>query len=235
MLSPGLQQLLKDVDNADPTNDQLFFDLLTRAFILLNLSVDEIAKTFGQEKQVVLQWLDGETTAAMSIRPWLYKYILKQINHSDVVVSYHATDNYGYIYNFYDVKDNYILSQLCMKLAVCGHLLDRVQISYMPPKLRLSFFAENIASHLSKEPLEELHYLISKLDGQSEVHMSGGNNAMIIPLSKKEKEVKDTISLVVRHCYELKDGCHIEVGGRCVCACCLLDKAGQKTPIKELA
>jgi hypothetical protein len=223
MKSDDLQQLKIDLAGADPTHDGMFHDLLKRSVSLMGLSISEISKVISLPNSIIEDWIDGNTTPTVALRPWIFKYLIKQIETYGELVSYHALDEYGYKYNFNNATIDHFNS-LTYQLSKCGPILQKLQLSYTPPTIRLSFFSDS-TSRQDVSCIEELHYLIAGLGGYPVVYIGGSDNAMVIPLSKYEKEgAKHNFSMSIRHCYELKDGCHLAIGGRCVCACCLLEK-----------
>lgn len=232
MQTETLQRLKSDLERADPTNDALFYDLLKRTVSSLGLFITDIAKALGVEVVDVENWLDGNTTPTIPLRPWVYKYLTKQIITRGEVVSYHATDEYGHKYLFENVSADKFAA-LANQIAKCGKLLDRVQLSFLPPQMRLSFWVDGVQKEDSTY-IEELHYLIAGLGGFPEIRVSSGQSAMVIPLGKKEKHTtKHSFSMGLQHCFVPKDGCALKLGGRCVCSCCLMEK--RQTPPKKVA
>ena len=223
MQTQDLQLLKIDLERADPTNDALFYDLLKRTVSSLGLFIADIAKALGVEAAEVESWLDGNTTPIIPLRPWVYKYLTKQIISHGEVVSYHATDEYGHKYLFEDATADKFAS-IANQIAKCGKLLDRVQLSFLPPQMRLSFWVDGTHKE-DATCIEELHYLITGLGGYPEVRISSGQSALVIPLSKKERgHTKHSFSMGLQHCFVLNDGCALKVGGHCVCPCCLIEK-----------
>lgn len=224
MISDEMKALKHQLENEDPANDQVFFDLVGHSIKLLGLPTNDVAKALGVSVKVVEGWYQRTTPATFALRPWVYRYFIKQITLRNEITSYHASDDYGYKYHF-DSVDSFQLSKLTIKLTVCSRFLDKMQLSYAPPKMRLSFFTDSTKGG-DYAPIEELHHLIAEMGGYPEVHIKSGEDAVVIPLTKKEKsEPKSELQLSTRHCYELKDGCRLqEPNGRCSCSCCLLEK-----------
>lgn len=228
MQAEYLRQLKLDLGKINPANGKEVDDLLRRTFYLLGLSLNDIAKAVGTTASSVENWIDGYTHPPFLLRTILLKWISKQINSHLELVSYHATDAYGYKYVF-DGADEVKLGHLVYQLSKCTKSLERMQLIYAPPQIRLSFFADSIKNE-SNDAIEELHYLIAGLGGYAEVHIDGGDNALIIPFS--DKESRSQLSMSLRHCYEVKDGCCLTLEGtnRCWCSCCLYEK--KETPPK---
>lgn len=232
MQTEDLRQLKLDLGKTNPTNGKEVDNLLRRSFYLLGLSLNDIAKAVGTTATSVENWIDGYTNSPNVLRLQIFKWISKQINMHTELVSYHATDTYGYKYVFDDANE-IKLSHLTYQLSKCSKLLERMQLIYSPPQIRLSFFV-NDTTQESVDVIEELHYLIAGLGGYAEVHIDGGDNAIVLPFAEKEKENKPQLSMSLRHCYEVKDGCCVLLEGtnRCWCSCCLYEKQEPKPKLE---